>query len=385
MTRASLTSRLARLGLPLAVSLAISTPAWADLTVGVSLALTGPGSALGIPVKNGFELWPAEIGGEKVKLIILDDTGDPSQATRNARKFASEENVDVMLGSTQTPGGMALATVANETQTVHMAFAPIPLAGDKTAWSFVVPQSVKLMADAVVKDIKAKKFKTIGMIGFSDPWGEQWYDALSKGLEGSGTKIVANEKYGRADTSVTGQVLKLVSANPEAILIAGSGTGAALPQTALADRGYKGQVYQTHGAGSSDFLRIAGKSAEGTILPIGPVLVPRQLPDSHPSKKVVQEFVKSYQAKFGDKSPVVFGAHSYDAMLILDKAVPVAKKKAKPGTPEFRKALREAIESVKDIAAVNGVYNFTPQDHFGLDERGAVMVKVSKGDWELLK
>ena len=385
MTRASLTSRLARLGLPLAVSLAFSGPAFADLTVGVSLALTGPGSALWIPVKNGFELWPAEIGGEKVKLIILDDTGDPSQATRNARKFATEENVDVMLGSTQTPGGMALATVANETQTVHMAFAPIPLAGDKTAWSFVVPQSVKLMADAVVKDIKARKFKTIGLIGFSDPWGEQWHDALSKGLEGSGTKIVANEKYGRADTSVTGQVLKLVSANPEAILIAGSGTGAALPQTALAERGYKGQVYQTHGAGSSDFLRIAGKSAEGTILPIGPVLVPRQLPDSHPSKKVVQDFVKTYQAKFGDKSPVVFGAHSYDAALILDKAVPVAKKTAKPGTPEFRKALREAIESVKDIAAVNGVYNFTPKDHFGLDERGSVMVKVNKGDWELLK
>ncbi len=385
MTRASLTSRLARLGLPLAVSLAISAPAFAELTVGVSLALTGPGSALGIPVKNGFDLWPAEIGGEKVKLIILDDTGDPSQATRNARKFATEESVDVMLGSTQTPGGMAIATVANETQTVHMAFAPIPLAGDKTAWSFVVPQSVKLMADAVVKDIKAKKFKTIGLIGFSDPWGEQWHDALSKGLEGSGTRIVANEKYGRADTSVTGQVLKLVSANPEAILIAGSGTGAALPQTALAERGYKGQVYQTHGAGSSDFLRIAGKSAEGTILPIGPVLVPRQLPDWHPSKKVVQEFVKNYQAKFGDKSPVVFGAHSYDAALILDKAVPVAKKTAKPGTPEFRKALREAIESVKDIAAVNGVYNFTPKDHFGLDERGSVMVKVSKGDWELLK
>jgi branched-chain amino acid transport system substrate-binding protein len=380
MTRAPLTLRLARLGLPLAASLALSAP-----TVGVSLALTGPGSALGIPVKNGFELWPAEIGGEKVKLIILDDTGDPSQATRNARKFATEENVDVMLGSTQTPGGMALATVANETQTVHMAFAPIPLAGEKTAWSFVVPQSVKLMADAVVKDIKARKFKTIGMIGFSDPWGEQWYDALSRGLEGSGTKIVANEKYGRADTSVTGQVLKLVSANPEAILIAGSGTGAALPQKAIADRGYKGQVYQTHGAGSSDFLRIAGKSAEGTILPIGPVLVPRQLPDSHPSKKVVQEFVKVYQEKFGDKSPVVFGAHSYDAMLILQAAVPVAKKTAKPGTPEFRKALREAIESVKDIAAVNGVYNFTPQDHFGLDERGSVMVKVSNGDWELLK
>jgi len=376
--------RLASLGLPLAISLTFAAPAAADLTVGVSLALTGPGSALGIPVKNGFELWPQEIGGEKVRLIILDDTGDPSQATRNARKFATEEQVDVMLGSTQTPGGMAVATVANETQTVHMAFAPIPLAGDKTAWSFVVPQSVKLMADAVVKDIKAKKFKTLGIIGFSDPWGEQWYEALSKGLEGSGTKIVANEKYGRADTSVTGQVLKLVSTNPEAILIAGSGTGAALPQTALAERGYKGQVYQTHGAGSSDFLRIAGKSAEKTILPIGPVLGPRHLHDSHPSKKVVQTFVKDYQAKFGDKSPVVFGAHSYDAALILQRVVPVAKQKAKPGTPEFRKALRDALESQKDIAAVNGVYSFTPQDHYGLDERGAVMVRVANGDWELL-
>ncbi|MGE0799586.1 MAG: ABC transporter substrate-binding protein [Lautropia sp.] len=376
--------RLAGLCLALAGATA-AAPAFAELTVGVSLALTGPGSALGIPVKNGFDLWPAEVGGEKVKLIILDDTGDPSQATRNARKFTTEDKVDVMLGSTQTPGGMAVSAVAQEAQTVHMSFAPIPWSADKGAWSFVVPQPVSLMANAVVKDIKAKGFKTLGIIGFSDPWGEQWYDALSKGLEGSGIRIVANEKYGRADTSVTGQVLKLVSANPDAILIAGSGTGAALPQNALAERGYKGQVYQTHGAGSGDFLRIAGKSAERAILPIGPVLVPAQLPDSHPSKPVVQTFVKEYQAKFGANSPVVFGAHSYDAALILNRIVPIAKKAGKPGTPEFRKALRDALESQTEIAAVNGVYNFKPSDHYGLDDRGAVMVQVIGGDWKVLK
>lgn len=373
------------IGLALAGALTAPVAALAEITVGVSLALTGPGSALGIPVKNGFDLWPTEIGGEKVKLIILDDAGDPSQATRNARKFATEEKVDVMLGSTQTPGAMAVMTVANETQTLHMAFAPIPWTAEKGAYSFVVPQSVALMAGSVIKHIKASNFKTLGIIGFSDPWGEQWYDALSRGLEGSGVRIVANEKYGRADTSVTGQVLKLVAANPDAILIAGSGTGAALPQTALAERNYKGQIYQTHGAGSGDFLRIAGKAAEKAILPIGPVLVPAQLPDSHPSKPVVQKFVAAYQGKFGDKSPVVFGAHSYDAAQLLERIVPIAKKTAKPGTPEFRKALRDALESQTEIAAVNGVYNFKPTDHYGLDERGAVLVQVSNGNWQVLK
>ena len=373
------------LAVALAAGLLAPVVSSAQITVGVTLALTGPGSALGIPVKNGFDLWPTEIGGEKVKLIILDDTGDPSQATRNARKFATEEKVDVMLGSSQTPGAMAVMTVASETQTLHMTFAPIPWTPERGPYSFVIPQSVSLMAASVMNDMKARKLKTIGLIGFSDPWGEQWYDALSKGLEGSGIRIVANEKYGRADTSVTGQVLKLVAANPDGILIAGSGTGAALPQTALAERNFRGQIYQTHGAGSGDFLRIAGKAAEKVILPIGPVLVPGQLPDNHPSKPVIQKFVTAFQGKFGDKSPVVFGAHSYDVSVLLERIVPIAKKTAKPGTPEFRKALRDALESQTEIAAVNGVYNFKPTDHYGLDARGAILVQVSGGNWQLLK
>lgn len=368
-----------------AVAATLSSAAFAQINVGVSLSLTGPGAALGIPTKGGLDLWPAEIAGEKINMVVIDDTGDPSVATRNARKFTSEDKVDLLLGSNLTPGSIAISNVAQETQTPHFSFAPIPLPPGKSDYSFVVPQSVTLMASAVVKDIKARKFKSIGLIGFSDPWGEQWHAALSKGFEGSDIKIVANEKYGRADTSVTGQVLKLIAANPDAILVAGSGTGAALPQTAIAERGYKGQVYQTHGAGSGDFLRIAGKSAEGVILPIGPVLVPSQLADNHPSKKIVGEFVKAFTGKFGEKSPVVFGAHGFDALQILQRAIPEAKKVAKPGTPEFRKALKTAIESQKEVPGANGVYNYTATDHYGLDARGSVMVKVVNGDWQVLK
>lgn len=379
---------LRRIGAAVATTLAgaaFATAAHAELNIGATLTLTGPASALGIPMRQGLELWPAEIAGEKINLVILDDAGDPSQATRNARKFVTENKVDLLLGSNTTPTGMAVSSVAQEATTPHFAFAPIPLQADKSKWSFVVPQSVDLMARAVVGDMKKRGFKRIGFIGFSDPWGEQWLAALNKGFEGSDLKIVANEKYGRADTSVTGQVLKLISARPDAIFIAGSGTGAALPQTALAERNYKGQVYQSHGAGSAQFLRVAGKSAEGVILPIGPVLLPKQLPDSHPSKKAVADFVSAFSGKYGPEAATVFGAHAYDVVEILKQAIPAAKAKAQPGTPGFHAALRDAIEAASNVAGTNGVYNFSPTDHYGLDERGAVMVQVKNGDWTIVE
>ena len=359
--------------------------AHAQVNVGVSLSLTGPGSALGIPMKQGMELWPAEIAGLKVNVILLDDASDPSQATRNARKFVSENKADLLLGSNITPSGIAVSNVAQEEKTPHFSFAPIPLPPGKSEWSFVIPQSVGLMAQAVVKDIKSRNFKKIGFIGFSDPWGEQWIAALKKGFEGSDISFVAEEKYGRSDTSVTGQVLKLISAQPDAIFIAASGTGAALPQSALAERNYKGQIYQSHGAGSKDFLRIAGKSAEGLLLPIGPVLLPKQLPDNHASKKAVNDFSSAFFAKYGPDAGVVFAAHAFDVVNLLKVALPLAVAKGKPGTPEFRAALREAIEGAKTVAGANGVYNFTKDDHYGLDQRGALMVQVKGGDWQMLK
>ncbi|MEZ5649415.1 MAG: ABC transporter substrate-binding protein [Burkholderiaceae bacterium] len=378
-------SKKALLASALVAGLTYQGAARAEITVGATLTLTGPASALGIPMRQGLELWPSEIAGEKINLTILDDGGDPSASTRNARKFVTEGNVDLLLGSNTTPTGMAVSSVAQEAKIPHFAFAPIPLPPDKSRYSFVIPQSVNLMAAAVVKDMKKRGLKRIGFIGFSDPWGEQWLAALTKGFEGSDIKIVANEKYGRADTSVTGQVLKLISARPDGIFIAGSGTGAALPQRALAERSYKGQVYQSHGAGSAQFLRVAGNSAEGAVLPIGPVLLPKQLPDSHPSKKPVGDFVKAFTGKYGADAATVFGAHAYDVVLILEKAIPEAKKKAKPGTPEFRDALRDAIEASKNVAATNGVYNFSPSDHYGLDERGSVTVQVKGGDWQIVK
>lgn len=364
--------------------LTVAGLAQADINIGVSLSATGPAASLGIPEKNTFAILPTTIAGEKVNYIVLDDATDPGQATKNARKLVSEDKVDVLVGSSSTPAGAAIAEVANETATPQVALTPVDLPAAKNPWVFRTPQHVSLMAKALVGHMKQSGVKTLGFIGFNDPYGEAWLKEINAAIDPAGIKMAAVERYNRTDTSVSGQVLKLVAAKPDAVIVVGSGTPSALPHTTLAERGYKGQIYQTHGAVNKEFLRIGGKALEGGILPAGPVVVASQLPDSHPSKKAALEYVKLYEDKYGAGSFSSFGAHAYDAYKLIEKAIPVALKQAKPGTPKFRQALRDALETERDIVGVHGIYNMSANDHFGLDERARVLVRVESGDWKIL-
>ena len=369
-----------------AVALALAAgSAWADITIGVSVSATGPAASLGIPEKQTFALLPQTIGGEKVKYIVLDDATDPSTAVKNVRKFTGEDKVDALIGSTATPTSMAMLEVAFETKTPQIAMAPLPPAGDKAPWVFTTPQNFNQMAIAIAAHMASHNVKTIGFIGYADPYGQLWLKAMQGAAEAKGIKITATENYQRNDTSVTGQVLKLISANPDAILIAGSGTPAVLPQATLIERGYKGKFYQTHGIANRDFLRVGGKNVEGTIFPVGPMLLAEQLPDSHPSKKPSLEYIKAYEGAHGVNSRSTFGGHGWDAYLLLNRAVPEALKKAKPGTVEFRIALRDALENVKELPGVHGVFNMSAKDHNGFDGRAAIMATIENGDWKLLK
>jgi branched-chain amino acid transport system substrate-binding protein len=361
------------------------TSAHADINVGVILSATGPAASLGIPEKNTFALMPATIAGQKVNYIVLDDASNPTDATKNARRLTAENKVDAIIGSTTTPASLAVLEVAVETQTPLITMAPTPLAPDKVAWGFQTPQSIDLMSSALLEHMKANSVKTLAFIGYADAYGDVWWNSMSKAAEAAGIKFVAQERYQRADTSVTGQVLKIVAANPDAVLVAGSGTPAVLPQATLAERGYKGRIYQTHGVANRDFLRVGAKNVEGTIFPVGPILVAEQLPDSNASKKAAMEYIALYEKANGPNSRSTFGAHAWDAGLLLQRAVPEALKKAQPGTPEFRLALRDALENAKDVVATHGVFNMSPTDHQGLDARARVLVKVENGDWKLVK
>ncbi len=368
-------------------ALGLASAAFADINVGVTVSATGPAASLGIPEKNTVALMPTTIAGQKVNYIVLDDASDPTTAVKNARKLVAEDKVDVLLGSTISPNSLAMIDVAAESETpmVSMAAAAaiVEPMDARRHWVFKTPQNDAQMSAAIVGHMAANKVKTVGFIGFADAYGEGWFKEFSKVAEAHHLKIVANERYNRADTSVTGQVLKIVAAKPDAVLIAGSGTPAALPEVALRERGYAGLYYQTHGVANNDFLRVGGKQVEGTFLPAGPVLVAAQLPDSNPVKKSALAYVSKYEAAYGKGSVSTFGAHAWDAGLLLQSAVPVALKKAKPGTKEFRAALRDALEGAKNVSGGHGVFNMTPTDHLGLDERARVMVRIENGAWKV--
>jgi branched-chain amino acid transport system substrate-binding protein len=360
-----------------------------DIKVGVSLSATGPAASLGIPERNTFALVPQTIGGRKVQYIVLDDASDTTTAVRNARKLISEDKVDVIVGSTTSPNSLAMIDVAAETETPMVAMAASSRIVDpvdaKRRWVFKTPQNDQQMALVIVGDMINRGIKTVGFIGFADAYGEGWWNEFSKIAETRGLKIVANERYQRTDTSVTGQVLKLIAAKPEAILIAASGTPAALPQKTLKERGYAGKIYQTHGVANNDFLRVCGKDCEGTLLPAGPVLVAAQLPNDHPVKKSALAYIDAYEKAHGKGSVSTFGAHGWDTVVLLQAAVPEALKKAQPGTKEFRAALRDSLESVRNAAGAHGIFNMSATDHLGLDQRAAVMVMIVNGAWVLQK
>jgi branched-chain amino acid transport system substrate-binding protein len=368
-----------------AITLMFSTAAFADITIGVSLSLTGPGSGLGIPMSNGVKMWPQTIGGEKVKVILLDDATDPTKGVQNARRLVNEEKVDLIVGSGITPVAIAMSEVAAESKTVQLALTPIGLPPGKDSWTFRMPQSNGVMANAMVAHMQKAGVKTVGFLGYTDAFGEQWLAALTPLLDKAGIKLVGTERFARADTSVTAQALKLTATNPDAMVVVASGSGAAMPQLGLIERGFKGKVYQTHGAASKDLMRVGGKAVDGTFVTAGPVVVAEQLADSHPSKALGMKFNAAYEQANGAGTRNQFGAHAYDASLMLEKVVPVALAKGKPGTPEFRNALREALESTPALTVTHGVLDFTATDHWGYRADTGVVMKVVNGEWALEK
>lgn len=369
--------------LALAVLGACAPAALADITIGVSLPLTGAASSLGIPIAAQVKLWPAQIGGEKLNVLLMDDATDVSKGVDNARRFV-ESKADVVLGSIVTPVAAAMAQHLNEAQTPQFALGPIVLPAGKDAWSFRLPQSTGLVAAMMLEHMKKANVKTIGFLGYADAFGEGWLTEVNALLAKPGApKLVGVERFARTDSSVASQALKLTSANPDAILVVASGGGAALPQKALIERGYKGRIYQTHAAASRDFLRLSGKDAEGAFVAAAPSIVPDQLPASHPSKAAATDYVQKYEAANGAGSRAIFAASAYDFAVILDKALPAALKAGKPGTQAFRTGLRDAFEQIGPTPMSNGVMNFIRDDHWGHTSQSIVMLKVSGGDWKV--
>jgi branched-chain amino acid transport system substrate-binding protein len=372
----------------LATLLALAAPAHAQIKIGVTVSSTGPAASLGIPEKNTVDLLPRTIAGKSVQYIVLDDASDTTTTVTNVRKLISEDRVDAIIGSTTTPNSLAMLPVLGEGKTPAITLASSariiePMDANR-AWMFKTPQSDVMMATAIAENMSNAGVKSMAFIGFNNALGDAFYAEVAKYAELKGIKVVANERYSPIDTSVTGQILKILSASPDAVVIGASGTPAATPVRTLIERGFKGRIYHNHGVANREFLRVCAKDCEGTFLPTGPVMVASQLPDSNPVKKRAIEFVKLYEAKFGAGNVAAFASYTWDAGLLLQRAIPEALKKAQPGTAEFRSALRDAMEAIRDEPSTNGVVNMSKTDHLGLDQRARVMVTIRNGEWKYL-
>lgn len=360
--------------------LVITVPASAQIRVGVNISTTGPAAAIGAPTKNAILLWPKEIAGQRIEYIILDDGSDPTNAVRNVRKLTAEQKIDVLVGPNTTPNALALLEVVAQAQTPMITLAAsssiVEPVDAKRKWAFKMPQNDTHMATILTQHMADHQIKTVAFIGFADAYGEGWWREFSKLAELRKIHVVASERYARTDTSVTGQILKIIAAKPDAVLIAASATPAVLPQKTLVERGYKGRIYQTHGIGTLEFLKVGGKDVEGTYFPTGPAVVAKQLPATNPVRKLALEFTHRYEAAYGKDTMTQFAADAWGAYLLIANAVPQALKGGAPGTVEFRSALRTALENTHELTVPQGVINMSPTDHVGLDQRSRVMGQI---------
>ena len=371
-----------------AVALAASLSAQAQVKIGVVVSATGTAAFVGIPQKNAVALLPMKIGNTTIEYITYDDASDPTQSVTLAKKLLTEYKIDALIGPSGSPNAMGMLQVMAEAQTpmlapVGTAAVVLPM-DEKKRWVYKTHPNDDVISDGLVAAMTKRGVKTIGFIGRSDPYGQNWHKTFEPMAQKAGMQIVANERYNRQDTSVTGQVLKLIAAKPDAVLVAGVAADAAMPHMQLVDSGYKGQIYHTHGSASGAFIQIGGKQVEGALV-VGPLLlVPEQIPDSVPTKKMALELVTGYERLYGAKPPI-FAAGVYDAGLLLQHAIPEAIKKGKPGTQEFRTALRDALEGIRDLNVSQGVVNMSAQDHSGFDFRGRVLLTIKDGKWVLVK
>lgn len=377
----------AALALTLALALG-SQAAIAQVKIGVIASATGPTAVVGIPQKNTAALLPKTIGDLSVEYVVLDDASDPTQSVLAVRKLLAEHRIDALIGPSGSPNAVGVIQFMAEAGTPMLApvgtTAVVLPMDDKKRWVFKTTQNDALISEALVGHMVKNGVKTVGFIGFNDPYGENWYNVFNAQAQKAGIRIVANERYLRSDASVTGQTAKLISAKPDAVLVAAAGGPTVLPHTSLVDAGYKGRIYQTHGAAAPDFLRMGGAKVEGAVLAASLMLVLPEIADSVPSKKMASDYIAAYEKLYGAK-PATFGANVYDAGLLLQRAVPEAAKRGKPGTPEFRAALRDALEATRELVGTQGVYNMTAADHSGFDDRGRVLITVKDGNWRLLR
>ncbi|SMP47292.1 amino acid/amide ABC transporter substrate-binding protein, HAAT family [Desulfonatronum zhilinae] len=373
------------LTLATAVVLGAASPAWAadPIKIGAILSATGPASFLGEPERNTLHMLQDQINeqggllGRPLEVIIYDDETEVNKAVSAANRLLSRDRVVAAIGATTS--GNTLAVMP------RFSSARIPLVSMAAAerivkpinpWVFKTPQSDRHAVIKILEHAKLEEFGNIAILTVSDGFGQAGREVLQELLPAYGMNLVADEIYGPRDTDMTPQLTKVRGLNPDAIIVWGTNPGPAVIARNRVQLGMQTPMYMSHGVASKRFIELAGEAAEGLILPAGRLAVADQLPEDHPQKALLLEYIQAYEARFNAEVST-FGGYAYDALMLIVEAV----NRAGEATPQ---AIRDNLEQVSGFVGTGGIFEMSPEDHNGLDERAFVMVRITNGDWELL-
>lgn len=364
-----------------------------ELRIGSVVAMTGPASALGLPEKNAIDLLQEQIASDAslpftVKFITYDDGSDPTKSVNNVRKLITEDNVHVVICCTTTPTSMAILETVTQAKVPNISLAlgqsVIEPVKDRY-WIFKTPSTDQLQIQMLVDDMIRRDLKKVAFLGLEDSFGEGGWVALQSVAKAKGVEIVAAERFARTDTNFTPQALKVRQASPGAVYIHAIPPSSALVHQALKRVGYAGPIYHSGGSANNAFLSIGKADVEGALLGTTPVLVYSELPDNNPLKPVITKFAALYEKRFNVPKVDIFPGQSWDAGNI---AILAASNAVKAGAKldnleASRAALRDNLEKIKEFVAVGGIFNYSPTDHLGLDQRSTFISVVKNGEFRL--
>jgi branched-chain amino acid transport system substrate-binding protein len=366
-----------------------------EVVIGSVVASTGPASALGIPERNAIALFEEELAKRsdlpfKVRFVTYDDSSDPTRSVASVRKLIDDDRAHIVICCTTTPSSMAILDVVKGGKTPNMALgsaATIVEPASERFWTFKTVPTESLMFKRIFDHMKAHGIRKVAFAGLEDSYGESGKIEFERAAAEYGIEIVASARFSRTDTNFTPQALRLSQADPDAVYFHAIPPSANLAHQALTRVGYRKPIY--HGAGVANwaFLGINSSSIEGALAGVGAVMVYDQLPAENVLKPILDSLVGKYKAKFGAAKADMFTVSGWDSVLVSIEAMKRAMAAgASPKDIEaFRAKTRDAIETIKEYPAATGIYNYSANDHLGLDTRGMFVAVVRNGRFEIAK
>jgi len=356
------------------------------IKIGAIVAATGPASFLGDPELKTLKHYTEKINaaggvnGKKIELIAYDTAANPKKAVTFAKRLLHKDGVVAIIGPSTTGETMAIIPMMEKAEVPLMSMAgSVAIIDPVKKYVFKIVATDRMACERIMQDLKERQLTNLALISGSGGFGKSMRKQCKEVAPDYGINIVADETYGKKDTDMTAQLLKIKNTpDVQAVLNPGFGQGPAIVTKNYKQLKLTQPLYQSHGVASKKFIEIAGAAAEGVRLVSPPVVVADKLDESHPVKAAAVAYKNEYEKTFGSQVSS-FGGHAYDALYVVVNAI----KKAGSEDP---KKIRDAIEQTKDFAGIDGVVNMSPTDHLGLDTKsGMVLLDIKDGDWSIVK